>query len=230
MTPLCLNGIENHYTERKSKQKAVAEKLKPYIAGKILDVGADEGHIKNYLPKDIVYKGIGLGGNNPDIIKINLEKDMIPFENQEFDTVMCLDVLEHLDNIHDVADIIINLSKTYVLISLPNPYRDFLGSLKTRYNNKQSMKFYGLSPEKQDDRHKWFYSASEAHDFIKSKAEKNSFIIQEYYQERSLKNKKSLTNMIKKTCFQILSKIIFRSDLDMDDLFAGTSWWVLKRK
>lgn len=50
------------YTDRETKQKWVSEKYKPILKGKILDVGADEGYIQKYLPHDVIYTGIDLGG------------------------------------------------------------------------------------------------------------------------------------------------------------------------
>ena len=83
-----------------------------------------------------------------------------------------MDVLEHLDNIHEIFDELCRVSSKYIIISLPNPYNDFMNFIfkGTKYN--KNLKFYGLEPEKEVDRHKWFFSSTEANNFINKRSEK----------------------------------------------------------
>ena len=135
------------YTDRETKQKWVSEKYKPILKGKILDVGADEGYIQKYLPHDVIIQVLTWG--NPDIVQIDLENEVLPFNNNEFDCVMCLDVLEHLENIHACFDELCRVSVEWIIISLPNPYNDLLNYFRSgKYMNREkNMKFYGLSKE-----------------------------------------------------------------------------------
>ncbi|MFH1144533.1 MAG: methyltransferase domain-containing protein [Candidatus Eisenbacteria bacterium] len=49
------------------------------------------------------YVGVDIAGR-PDI-ELNLEKaERLPFDDDAFDTVLCADVLEHLDNLHAIFD------------------------------------------------------------------------------------------------------------------------------
>ncbi len=164
------------YSDRKSKSEYVYDKFANILTGNILDVGADECHLKNLLGDNASYTGIGIGGN-PDI-EVNLERELIPFEDSHFDCVLCLDVLEHLDNIHAVFDELCRVSRKYVIISLPNSYRDFFGMLFGKASEKAiNFKYYGLPVDRPEDRHKWFFSNSDARAFIEGRAEHNGMKI-----------------------------------------------------
>ncbi|GAG42554.1 unnamed protein product, partial [marine sediment metagenome] len=62
----------------------------------------DECHLKQHLDEGASYWGIGLGEHLDQ--QVNLEKEKIPFPENSFDCVLCLDVLEHLEHIHQVFD------------------------------------------------------------------------------------------------------------------------------
>ena len=217
------------YHDRESKQKAVAIRFNQYLFGKVLDVGADEGYLSKHLSSETEYTGVGLGGKNRSIIKMDLEKDPFAFENSSFDCVICLDVLEHLDNLHEVLDKLFSLSRNYIIISLPNPWQAFLMCLWKKYNETQNTKFYGLPVVKPVDRHKWFFSPSEAHSLIVSVAREKHCSIVEYYLEGSIANERSFPKKMAKKILQLAALLFFRSDFSVDDLFGGTSWWVLKK-
>lgn len=210
------------YTDRKSKSKYVYLKYESILKGNILDVGADECYLKEYLAADASYVGIGLGGN-PDR-QVNLEKENIPFAGNSFDCVLCNDVLEHLDNIHDVFDELCRVSKQYMIVSLPNPWAGFWRMLcYGDYKPDLPLKFYGLPAEKPVDRHKWFFGPVEAVKFVESKARKNNYSILQLDFEGG-------TDI----GFSLLKKIIFRKlfckDFDMRTLYYGTMWVVLEKK
>lgn len=158
------------YDGRPRKIEYVYDKYQPILKNSILDVGADECHMKKLIGEETKYVGIGIGGN-PDI-EVNLETQTIPFEDNSFECVMCLDVLEHLDNIHGTFDELCRVSSKYVIISLPNSYRDFLGMMFAPESQKvHNFKYYGLPVEKPDDRHKWFFSNSDAINFVTKRGE-----------------------------------------------------------
>ncbi len=160
------------YSNRETELCMSEKKYQSILSGKILDVGADECHLKKHLPLDVEYIGIGLGGN-PDI-QIDLEREQIPFPDRNFDCVLCLDVLEHLDNIHSVFDELCRVSANHVVISLPNPWASLYPALCQKdYRPGQPVKYYGLPPEPPEDRHKWFFSVPEAEAFLRYRADKN---------------------------------------------------------
>lgn len=209
------------YKNRKEKLEVFYNRYKDILVDSVLDVGADECHLLNYLPENVKYKGIGLGTDNENLIKINLEKEKIPLENNTYQTVICLDVLEHLDNIHEVFDELCRVSSRYVIISLPNPYNDFMNFVFKGSKYNKNLKFYGLEPEKESDRHKWFFSFSEANNFIKERSEKNNFKVIDFY---SVISRKWNSIFIK-----IFFKLFFKGAV-LKDFQYGTMWWVLEKK
>ena len=144
-------------TDRLSKAEYAWRKYGPILRGKILDVGADQCHLRQHLdPKECEYLGVGLG-DGPHMA-CNLEKERLPFPDDSFDCVLCLDVLEHLDNLHEVFDQLCRVSRRYVLISLPNPWGSFFRLLRGKDHCEMTpLLHYGLPVEPPQDRHKWFF-------------------------------------------------------------------------
>lgn len=215
---------ELKYTSRQDKMKYVYDKYKDILQTSVLDVGADQCLLKNELPQTAVYTGIGLGCSCADLVKVDLEKEKIPFEDDSFDTVVCLDVLEHLDNIHAVFTDIFRVASKYVLISLPNPYWGFLDFLKNgKYMGRaKDMKFYGLIGEPESDRHKWFFSYSNAVDFVEYNAQRNNFrVIDFQYSE---------TRLFKSRFKKILFKYLFNDKIKLQDFCCIDMWWVLENQ
>jgi SAM-dependent methyltransferase len=149
------------FNHRLDRSRFIASHLAKYLSGSVLDVGCDEAHLKTLLP-DVAYTGIDIGGK-PDL-RIDLEAaERLPFEDQAFDTVLCSDVLEHLDNLHRVFGELVRVARRYLVISLPNNWTNARRPIE---RGKGSFAFYGLPAEKPQDRHKWFFGLSEARDFF----------------------------------------------------------------
>jgi hypothetical protein len=210
------------YTDRATKGRYVWEKYQSILGGaSILDVGADKGALGRYLPAACSYSTLGYG--EAISLAYNLEQTPYPFQDCSFDVVLCLDVLEHLENIHTVFDECCRIAEKYIIISLPNPYADFIRFLYTgKYMGRmKDMKFYGLTPEPEQDRHRWFFSPTDAKEFIECRSRKNKFSVAHYDQYGDL--------VINEMQRQQLSAI-FRRDLPFNDLCAGTMWWVCKKE
>jgi SAM-dependent methyltransferase len=94
--------------------------------GKLLDLGCREGHIRNYLPKDIEYTGV-------DVIKRfkkcqffnlnDLNKSPLSFQNKSFDFILASAIIEHLLldlNIfmHELKRVL--KDKGFMIITYPN--------------------------------------------------------------------------------------------------------------
>lgn len=183
------NIVSFIYTNREEKAKYTALKYGNFLKGSVLDVGCWNKDLKKYLDNDVEYVGVDVAGK-PDVF-VDLEKQKIPFPNNAFDCVVCTDVLEHLDNIHETFDELIRLSRKYIIISLPNCYSvNFLKIIK----GEGGLKFYGLPIEKPKDRHKWFFNYQEAEEFVTKRAEKNNTKIIEI----SVPQRKSFKNFILK--------------------------------
>jgi predicted SAM-dependent methyltransferase len=219
--PLLYPPKQATYKNRQEKSKYVYEKYQPLFQGSILDVGADECFLKDYLAPEQVYKGVGLGGS-PDI-EFNLESGPLPFESNSFDTVMCLDVLEHLENIHAAFDELCRVSRKSVIISLPNGWYQVWNALNGRvYQEDQPLAHYGLPLERQQDRHKWFFNYEEAVNFVRYKAMKNNMKIIQIDWQGGQEEKKW-----KKRLFR---RLLLGEKHNHLNLFASTIWFVLEKQ
>lgn len=213
------------YDDRASKAKYVWEKYKSILQGqKILDVGADQCHLKEHMDVDASYWGVGLGGN-PDQ-QVDLEQNGLPFEDDEFDVVLCLDVLEHLENIHQVFDDLCRVARKHVIISLPNPLRCLWKRLCSEdYQPGQMMKFYGLPLEPPEDRHKWFFDAEEAERFIYYRAGKNGMHVVHLDFDSHFSPSRSKRGKVK----ALARRLLLRKDLELKRLYSGRLWAVLEK-
>ena len=74
------------------------------------------------------------------------------------------------------------VSKRHVVISLPNPHRDFYAMLREgNYCEGRHLKFYGLPPEPPEDRHRWFFTVEEPQAFLEPRAQPHEMEILEPY-------------------------------------------------
>lgn len=208
------------HTSRKDKPEYVWRKYQQILEGKILDVGADECGLRNLLPTGTEYTGIGLGGSVD--VQIDLEKQKLPYEGNSFDVVLCLDVLEHLDNMHEVFDELCRITKNYLIISLPNPWRAFTTMLRMGYyrHSELPMKFFNLPTEPSADRHKWFYGVHEAERFLRERGRMNGMEILQMDRHDTELN-------LKKRLYRVVSRFIVHKDVDEDSLWHGNVWAVL---
>lgn len=97
----------------------------PNDVNSILDVGCGDGHITNFLPKNI--KVVGMDISESALKHVNKEKVIgditkMPFEDNSFDLVMANDILEHINDIdHQKAlNELQRVAKKYILITVPN--------------------------------------------------------------------------------------------------------------
>jgi SAM-dependent methyltransferase len=98
----------------------------------VLDVGCGEGFVMDHLvnKNKQVIQSIGLeikihsikSGRNlfPGNIMVNGSAYQIPFHSNEFDLVICSEVLEHLDNPSVALGEIRRVSRKYCLLTVPN--------------------------------------------------------------------------------------------------------------
>jgi len=211
------------YRDRQTKAKYVWLKYKEILKGKILDVGADQCYLKKYLGEFAQYLGIGLGEGVDK--QVDLEAGPLPFEDSSFDCVLCLDVLEHVDNMHYVFDELCRVTSRYVVVSLPNPWADFYGMLRRGYyQENRPAKFYYLPPEPPEDRHKWFFSTEEAEKFISYRAAKNGMRILQMDIQGIGNEGGGFRGLLRKLAVRFL----FSDAVNLRNLYTGPLWAVLE--
>ena len=186
--------INEYYTTRDQRNLFLSQRFSKYIGQTVLNVGGGgKKHLKKYLDNNISYTEIDIDGD-PDMI-VDLESIYpIPIEDNSFETVVCTDVLEHLDEFHRTFEEIIRISSKYVIISLPNSLKALRAYLKlTDYVSSSEnpqysenyygihSKYYGLPLSKPLDRHKWFFSITDLENFFHKKKNDLGYSIEEEF-------------------------------------------------
>ena len=92
---------------------------------KVLDIGCRDKVFKKYLEGDFKYTGIDFDpsksintNENDQIINYNLETGLP--EHADFDIINALDVLEHVENIHELLNDIFSKSKKKAKLAFKN--------------------------------------------------------------------------------------------------------------
>lgn len=214
-----------YFDSRENKAKFIYYKFNKYFqeSNSVLDIGCSDAWLATNLDRSAIdYAGLDIevselarkntSARGFSLTAVNLEKNKLPFNDNSFDMVVCTDVLEHINHLHAVFNDIIRVAKKYVIISLPNMY---VLSIRKKILRGQQIKFYNLPPTEPEDRHKWFFSYSDARNFIHS--QKNVNVIEEfpyYDKRRGLKN--------------LYGRIIERRELFPN--FLSLSYWCLLEK
>jgi hypothetical protein len=157
---------------RQGRLEVLARTLAPFLTGSVLDVGCAERFLAPHVGGQ--YVGLDLAGR-PDVLA-NAEEGL-PFAPESFETVVALDVLEHLEGIHFVYDEVCRVARRYAVISLPNLY-EWRFRLMILRGREISAK-YGLPVEPPPDRHRWFYTLDSAMRFTADRARANSMAVVE---------------------------------------------------
>lgn len=149
-----------------NRTEYVAKKLGKLNGDKILDIGCREMILREYLQGSFNYFGldyISSKSSDPNFINHNLEEGL-PKNLIEIDTIVALDVLEHIENIHDVYKDFFNITKKTVVVALPNmAYYKFRINFLTKgiLSGK-----YIFSEKKILDRHRWIPNYQSIDKFI----------------------------------------------------------------
>jgi hypothetical protein len=218
------------YTTRDSRNEFISIFFEKYLQNSVVNVG---GGGEKYLLKYInpsSYLEIDLAGN-PDI-KLNLDLDYpIPLADRSAECVVCTDVLEHLEEFHRTFEELLRISSDYIIISLPNAFTEFRSYLfRKKYNGTSGKagfdvgffsKYYGLPIAKPVDRHKWFFTYTEAETFFHVLQDKYNFTVIEELPIGGVSS-----TFIGKVVHYLLS--LFNKNLTKD-LFYRTYWVVLKK-
>jgi SAM-dependent methyltransferase len=207
------------YSSREEKAQYVWSNYSYALQGKILDVGADAGHLRKLLPAGVEYKMMGLEPNHDYIC--NLENPL-PLESESFDTVLCFDVLEHIENIHQLFSELCRVTRKWLIIAVPNPWNDFMMMLLNgNYTKDHGLKFHHLPVSRPADRHRWFYSLSEMKAFILANGQNAGLTAESFQYIRPSWKARSVLKVV-------LTPVKHES-VSWHDLLDGTMWVALKK-
>ena len=118
--------------------------LEQTSARRVLDAGCGEGFVAHFLAQ-----------HNPDLSITGGSLYKLPFSDNSFDTVLCSEVLEHLEDTTRAVDELKRVTRRYVLLTVPRePYFKWLNDLGRRL---------GISP---DPGHVNFWTKQTFQDFV----------------------------------------------------------------
>lgn len=206
------------YTGRDDKAQYVARKYAPILRGGVLDVGCDTRRLRALIPCPDRYVGVDFRA--PADVVLNLDRDelpggrILPFDDRTFDTVVCTDVLEHLERCHRVFDELCRVSRDRVVVSLPNPLGNLLVEIFRGTFGR--MKYYGLPVDPPGDRHRWFFGFEEAAEFLAVRGRRQGFEVEQLDAER-----------VHGLYWRVGKEQ--RDALDSPNVQCGTTWCVLRR-
>jgi SAM-dependent methyltransferase len=199
------------YSDRRTKALYIADKYAALLTGSVLDVGCDEAPLRKLVHQPFKYRGVDI---RPDAdLVLDLDQNDLPLADRSYDTVLCTDVLEHLERCHEVFDQLCRVADKWLIVSLPNPLRNLLMSLTEGSGGR--LKYYGLPPDAPPDRHRWFFGAEEAAEFLRLRGRRNGMeILQLDFEDGGCPSWRNQTGI---------------DILDSPNIRLGTLWCVLSR-
>jgi len=147
---------------RKYKYAVVGDLLSTLPNGmSVIDVGARDRILKKYLPDNLKYFSADVIPGHDFLWNLELP---LSVEDNSFDSVVCLDVLEHLENIHSAFLELLRIAKYKLFITLPN-----MSCFSFRYTYLMTGRLsgkYDLLTEHQGDRHRWLTGYNQSCHFV----------------------------------------------------------------
>lgn len=101
--------------------------------GKVVDIGCGEGYILNGLTGyrvGVDSSKLRLGCLDNDIIKVRANVENLPFQDEYFDTAICTDVFEHVENEKMLADELYRILTPKGILFLAVPWKQDLSVYK----------------------------------------------------------------------------------------------------
>jgi SAM-dependent methyltransferase len=165
------------YATRADKALYIADKYASILRGSVLDVGCGDAPLRTLVADPTRYIGIDFSGAAADIV-LDLDHAArtgagLPIESTSVDTVVCTDVLEHLEHAHAIFDELCRVARERVIVSLPNPLLSLLLGLLAGSGGRT--KYYGLPVDPPLDRHRWFFHFDDAVAFVSTRGARNGF-------------------------------------------------------
>ncbi len=128
--------------------------VSPKDSDSVLEVGCGAGYslldLQKFFPKNTSFGACDI---DPELVRLAKEKNPnvkcgvcsiydLPYEDKSFDTVICLEVLEHLEDPEKALSELARVSRKHVIISTPNePIWRILNCFRGKY-----LKSFGNTP------------------------------------------------------------------------------------
>lgn len=112
-------------SEEKTRFRRATALARVPAGAQVLDIGAREGGLREYLPDGVKYQGIDI---TPEFASESvMTRDVsegIPFPDASYDYVFCIEVLEHVPNPFAAFGEINRVLRDggVLIVSVPNPY------------------------------------------------------------------------------------------------------------
>lgn len=142
----------------------------------VLDIGARDDRLRTHAPPSCRVVTLDLQPGPAIGVVANLAGGL-PFAAESFDTVLALDVLEHVDLLLDAFEDVLRVARRNAVIALPNVY-EFSSRFRFLAGRPMSSK-YRLSDgaARGGDRHRWVYTPGEAVPFLRRHAAAHGFAV-----------------------------------------------------
>lgn len=189
--------------------------------GTLLDLGARDRILRGYLDTSrIDYKSHDVIPDHDYTFDL---ENPIPLPDQCFDIVVALDVLEHVENIHNAFAEMMRIAGHYVIITLP-----VINNLNWRLSfllTGQLGGKYWLMPEHQGDHHRWVTTYSSIRQFVGANALRCGFQIEQVNNELAYFS----IRLVGKPLY-FLARIAARLNWQADGLFTRSLTIFLRRE
>lgn len=168
-----------HYFDSSTRAEFALHRFGDRLTGTVLDVGAGGSAtiFRQQLGRRYIAIDVSNARATPDLI-CDFEREPLPFADNQFDTVLCFDVLEHVDSPHRLFAECARVARRNVIVSLPNNWPGLFWSLIVG-RNVLHRSGYGLPQEEppKGHRHKWFFNWEEGESFVRANASRHGLSV-----------------------------------------------------
>lgn len=235
--------VKTPFRDARDKAAFLYEQYRDYLGASVLDVGCRDGYLRLYAT-NFRYIGIDISGS-PDVIgDLNCP---LPFASDSFECVLCMDVLEHLDDIEFMFAELVRISRRLILVSLPNcwlayKYHVMKGArvegfggygLPTGWDADGDAVLDGL---KVQYRHRWHFNIQDAKRYVYLLSAKHLLKIVKqdtlYDDSRYFFGKYSRRFPPLRLVDNIVTRLLWggRGDIRYENLCAFATWFVLEKQ